>query len=180
MKKLLILDLDETLIYGSEKETAEKADLILEQIKVYKRPYFEDFLLKAAKDYKIAIWSSGSAAYVEAIAVQLIKPLVETEFVWSRERCTYKRDLKYDEYYFLKDLGKVKRKGYSLKQVLIVDNTPRKTSKHYGNAIYVKDFINDKNDDELKYLSIYLQKIKDVENVRQIEKRGWRSSVQKK
>ena len=61
--------------------------------------------------------------------------------------------------------------------MLIIDDTPRKCKYNYGNAIYPKEFLGDKNDDELKLLFEYLLKIKDVKNFRTIEKRGWRDEI---
>ena len=47
---------------------------------------------------------------------------------------------------------------------------------NYGNAIYIKEFTGDVNDCELQHLYNYLLTFKTVENVRIIEKRGWRNS----
>ncbi|WP_367180326.1 hypothetical protein [uncultured Tenacibaculum sp.] len=41
--------------------------------------------------------------------------------------------------------------------------------------MYINPFEGNKSDNELKILSEYLISIKDIENVRAIEKRGWRN-----
>ncbi|WP_207893796.1 NIF family HAD-type phosphatase [Tenacibaculum sp. M341] len=58
---------------------------------------------------------------------------------------------------------------------MIVDDSPEKTKNNFGNAIYINPFEGNKSDNELKILSEYLISIKDIENVRAIEKRGWRN-----
>ena len=60
--------------------------------------------------------------------------------------------------------------------ILIVDDTPEKSRNNYGNAIYIKEFSGDTTDEELKHLHDYLLTLKKVDNVRTIEKRGWRTN----
>jgi hypothetical protein len=80
-------------------------------------------------------------------------------------------------YNYLKVLKKVRNKGYRLERMLIVDDTPSKARRNYGNVIYPKEYLGDSGDNELLLLFKYLMKIKDVENVRTIEKRNWKSIV---
>jgi carboxy-terminal domain RNA polymerase II polypeptide A small phosphatase len=98
-------------------------------------------------------------------------------FVWDRERCVQRYDPERLETYFAKDLKKVKRMGFSLDRVLIVEDTPQKVERNYGNAIYVCPFYGDPNDSELPKLGRYLRSLATVPNVRCIEKRGWRTRV---
>jgi carboxy-terminal domain RNA polymerase II polypeptide A small phosphatase len=73
-----------------------------------------------------------------------------------------------------KRLDKLKKKGFRLEQILIIDDSPEKARANYGNAIHIKEFTGDPNDCELRYLYDYLLTLKTVQNVRTIEKRGWR------
>jgi RNA polymerase II subunit A small phosphatase-like protein len=59
--------------------------------------------------------------------------------------------------------------------VLIVDDSPEKHIKNYGNLIRVSSFEGSIADDELRWLARYLQELSTVTNVRAVEKRGWRS-----
>jgi RNA polymerase II subunit A small phosphatase-like protein len=74
----------------------------------------------------------------------------------------------------VKDLKKVKRKGYDLGRVLIVDDTPQKVERNFGNAVYVRPYFGDPEDNELAQLAPYLESLRACGNVRAVEKRGWR------
>ena len=80
-------------------------------------------------------------------------------------------------HYFVKDLRKVKRLGFDLSRVLVVDDTPQKLERNYGNALYVQPYFGDAADDELPKLASYLRTLVASEDVRQVEKRGWRYSA---
>lgn len=56
-----------------------------------------------------------------------------------------------------------------------LDDTAEKSMLNFGNAIQVSEFRGNPTDNELLLLSNYLKKLKDVENVRVIEKRFWRN-----
>ena len=173
--KLLILDLDETLIYASNTELEFLADFKFDKYFVYKRPHLDKFLFDISEHFSIGIWSSADDIYVNQI-VQKIKPdNVEFEIVWGRSRCSLKRNDTFDTYFYEKRIDKLKKKGFRLEQIIIVDDTPEKSRNNYGNAIYINEFKGDKSDEELKYLFDYLLTLKNVENVRTIEKRNWKT-----
>jgi len=177
MDKLVVLDLDETLIYATKKKLGIEEDLFVSPYYVYKRPHLDAFLTKLAAHYKIAIWSSADDDYVKQI-IDKIKPQhLRFEFVWGRSRTTKKRASVTDEYYFIKRLSKIKKNGFSLENALIIDDTAEKSSLNYGNAIQIAEFTGDSTDNELLLLSTYLQTLKDIENVRIIEKRFWRNEI---
>ena len=62
--KLLILDLDETLIHATEKELGFSADFKFDKYFVHKRPYLDQFLVDISKHFTIGIWSSADDGYV--------------------------------------------------------------------------------------------------------------------
>ena len=97
------------------------------------------------------------------------------QFAWSASRCTQRIDHETGEYYNIKDLKKVKRRGYSLSRVLMIDDTPRKLSRQYGNHIRVHPFEGDPEDRELLDLLPFLDWIRTQDDFRKIEKRNWRS-----
>lgn len=176
MNKLLILDIDETLVYATESKLDIAEDFQAWKYFIYKRPYLNEFLEEVSKYYKLAIWSSASDDYVKIVSKNIIPTNINLEFVWSKSRCTTKRELELDKFYNLKNLKKVKNKWFSLENIIIVENTPIKVNQNYGNAIYVKDF-KWQEDSQLKSLSKYLINIYSTPNFRKIEKRNWRSQI---
>lgn len=173
MKKLLILDLDETLIHSSENEP-QKYDFKVGHFFVCKRPYLEKFLIFCNKRFELAIWTSSTEDYAKEI-VEAILPLgVEISFLWSRVRCTPTRDYCTGEIGWLKDLKKVKKLGYELSQIIVLDDSPEKLKRNYGNLIRVKPFFCNFEDTELYDLTSYLVTLIDIDNIRAIEKRGWK------
>ncbi|XZE18287.1 NIF family HAD-type phosphatase [Pirellulaceae bacterium SH449] len=134
-KPLLILDLDETLIFGSERPLQRDADFRVGPFYLYKRPFLDQFLASASKLYDVAIWSSASEDYVDGIGRYLLPIVGEWKFVWSRGRCIQRLNPEIFETDFIKDLRKVRRIGFDLDRTLIVDDTSRKVCRNYGNAI---------------------------------------------
>ena len=181
---LLILDIDETLIHSTVDELDRKADFTIYRYHVYKRPFLEEFLDQVKDDFLLAVWSSASDDYVEEIVKRIIPEEIKLEFVWGRSRCTYQRNFQLQEsrfystnpsnhYHYVKILKKLKRKGYQLERILIVDDTPHKAKYNYGNAIYPKAYLGEEQDEELLLLAKYLITLKDKPNIRNIEKRNW-------
>jgi Dullard-like phosphatase family protein len=172
---LLILDLDETLIYATEKPLDRTPDFVFERFSVYKRPHVEVFLSEVSKTFDLSLWTSATTIYTQEILKKLTPCDVQFKFVWTRERCTKRRDLEKQEEEWLKDLRKIKRLGYELGRVLVVDDTAAKYSRSYGNLITVAPYFGSDEDSELVYLAKYLESLKEIANVRSVEKRNWKS-----
>ncbi|MCR1026085.1 HAD family hydrolase [Cellulophaga baltica] len=171
------MDLDETLIHATERKLEIDFDFQYADYFIYRRPHLDWFLESMSADFKLAIWSSADDKYVEEI-VEKIKPEnIEFEFVWGRTRCTTKRDYELDEYVHQKRLKKVKKKGFSIERILMIDDSPEKTKDNYGNAIYVTPFEGNQTDVKLKTLAEYLNSIKSSSNVRSFEKRRWKNKT---
>ncbi len=178
-KPLAILDVDETLIYATKEKLLREPDFEIFDYKVYKRPNLNDFVNRLEKSYDIAIWSSAGNDYVNSI-MNLLNLDVKIKFIWGRNEAIQRRQLNdyYEtgndtELYYVKPLKKVKRKGYELERILIIDDSPNKSKLNYGNAIYPKSYKGEMTDSELLKLIEYLESIKDEPNFRKIEKRNW-------
>ena len=179
MRPLLILDIDETLIHGREEPLERECEFRAGQFYIYLRPSVHDFLIAVSDFYDVAVWSSASIDYLEVIVGELSSSLPNgLLFVWDRSRCTRRFDFVNQDEYFVKDLKKVKSQGFDLKQVLILEDEPRKVQRNFGNAIYVKAFVGDLEDDELPKLANYLKSIHAFPNFRLVEKRNWRVSAE--
>jgi RNA polymerase II subunit A small phosphatase-like protein len=172
-RPLLILDIDETLIFGAEAELDCAANFRVGPFHVYERPWLADFLAEVARWYELAIWSSATADYVGQIASRICPNNAAWRFVWARERCTQRTNFESSEIEYIKDLKKVKRQGFALERVIMVDDSPVKASRNFGNAIYVAPYTGAASDAELPLLARYLESIRDAQNFRDVEKRGW-------
>ncbi|MEM9674000.1 MAG: HAD family hydrolase [Bacteroidota bacterium] len=189
MKRILVvLDLDETLIHSIHSPIDDQWDFEIYHYKVYKRPYLDEFLERIKRNFRVAIWSSASDDYVKKIVEEIFPQDYPLEFVWGRSRCTRRLDHQqmeitgyhdpYHHSFYVKRPSKLKRsRKEKLEKVIIVDDTPNKAIFNYGNAIYPTEFTGDPNDDELLWLIQYLDTLKEVDNVRTIEKRGWKEKI---
>jgi len=170
---LLILDLDETLVFASERPLVREPESLVGPYFVYLRPYLHDFLVEMTKYFDLAVWSSSSPDYAHAIVNRVFPLQRKLKFVWGRDRCIQRFDGEWQRPYYVKDLKKVQRQGYDLKRILVVDDTPKKYERHYGNVIYVPEFLGDQTDFVLPRLGKYLASLAETVNVRVVEKRNW-------
>jgi len=173
-RKLLVLDLDETLLYATSERLSTSEAFEVGPYYVYVRPHLRPFVEFCAARFDIAVWTASSADYANTVAMQLFGSLDRLKFLWSRTRCTIRYDRETHEQYWVKDLKKIRRIGYALEQVIVVDDTPEKHERNYGNLIRVRPFEGELDDDELLFLAGYLETLADVDDVRVVEKRGWR------
>jgi len=172
--KLLVLDLDETIIYGTEEPLNRPADFQTDRFHVYRRPGLDEFLTKCVEWFNVGVWTSSSSGYAEAVIPQLFPRPDVLEFVWTRERCVRRFNPELHNYFWIKDLKKLKKRC-PLEKILMVDDTPEKLLRNYGNHVLVQEWTGDLEDKELELLLGYLEELGPAENVRAIEKRTWRS-----
>lgn len=189
-KILLILNLDETLIHASSEKLNTEPDFTCFNYFVYKRPFLKEFLNDVNLYFELAVWSSADDDYVQVVVDNIFPKGIKLSFVWGRSKCTPKVNLNIDEYgyydfnnlahmNYIKRLRKLKKLGFTMERMLIVDDTPHKCSENYGNAIYPDVFEGNLSDDELPLLQEYLKSLKDLNNVRYLEKRFCRNEINK-
>ncbi|OWQ45751.1 hypothetical protein CDL60_17970 [Roseateles noduli] len=176
-RKLLVLDLDETLVHATEFELEHPEDFRVGPYFVYRRPHLSMFLAAMLKDFDVAVWTASGEIYAEAVLEQLFKP-GDLKFVWSSQRCTTARDWTTGNYTTIKNLSKLKRQGYAMSSIIAVDDTPSKYARSYGNLVTVSEFLGSPDDKELPLLATYLRSLLPEPNVRTIEKRGWRTRAE--
>lgn len=174
---LLILDLDETLVYATQRVLDREPDFYCDPYALYRRPYLTHFLEAVRHTYRLAVWTSSTRSYMECVLANILPEELALEFAWARERCTRVFDAEYQSVTWEKNLKKVKRRGDALDRILMIDDTPAKLRKSYGNLVRVQPWYGAADDDELRRLARYLNKICHAESFRQIEKRGWRLSL---
>jgi len=172
--KLLILDLDETLIHGTEQPLDRPADLRVGPFYVYERPHVREFLEYCRDHFDVAIWTTATQNYAELILEEICPDNLSLQFIWCRDRCTPKGEGYDGEFSWIKDLKKVKNRGWSLDHVLVVEDKPENISRHYGNVVRIDPYMGDPEDRELLRLFPFLLELKAIDNVRKVEKRGWK------
>src|SRR5262245_59077006 len=64
---LVILDLDETLVHGTEHPLARPADLRVGPYFVYQRPHLTSFLSALRERCSLAIWTSAGRDYAHGV-----------------------------------------------------------------------------------------------------------------
>lgn len=176
-KKLVILDLDETLIHSRVELLDHPCDLEINPLYVYVRPHAEKLIKAFAERFSIAVWSAGSPKYVRRITEHLLEgldPVVEPVFVWDRDACSKKASPFFSfQEIFTKDLRKVEQFGFELDSILIVEDDPIKISEFKDNAIIVKQYFGESSDNELELLAGYVKEIEAVGDFRKLDKNIW-------
>lgn len=176
MRKLLVLDLDETLIHAVETPLDRAADFEVPPYHIYKRPGVDHFLKSIADIYRLSVWTSSSPDYARDVCDALFDAL-PLEFVWASDRCTLTRDRELDRWIMAKRLSKLRRHGYSLEDVVVIDDSPEKHTQNYGNLVVVHPFEGSPSDNELALLLPYLHDLASAPNIRSVEKRGWHQGL---
>lgn len=174
--KLLVLDLDETLVFASEHALDRPADLRVAGYHVYKRPHLDAFLDFAFARFRVGVWTSSGRLYAEPLVAHLMAGRV-VEFVWSSQRCSIARDWTTGGHVTEKRLAKLRKLGFQLEEIIGIDDTPGKYAKNYGNLVCVREWTGDPHDDELAHLVPYLGQLALASNIRAVEKRGWRATL---
>ena len=138
--KLLVLDLDETLIFGTTKSLDRKPDFDIGEYVIYKRPHLDTFLEFCLKHFDIAVWTSATKSYAQAIVAQLFSDNHPLKFVWSRDKCIQRYNPQQHKNDYIKDLRKVKKQGFQLEHIIAIDDSSEKHVKNYGNLVQVSPF----------------------------------------
>ena len=172
--KLLVLDLDETLVHAPDRPLQTAPDFHVGRHAIHRRPYVGEFLESCLQRFeRVGVWTASSRGYALPTLSQLLD-VDRLAFVWGRERCTYRIDPETRDGEWLKDVRKLRRQGFEKRSIIVVDDTPAKLARSYGNLVAVRPFEGDPADDELPALERYLGWLATVDDVRTIEKRRWR------
>jgi len=167
-KKLLVLDLDETLVHSSFNYVAN-SDILVDididdpntgttmnaRIYVYKRPHVDEFLQAMAQYYELCVFTASLRVYCDAVMDQLDPQHLVSHCLY-RESCTNSNGV------FVKDLSRL---GRPLESIIILDNNHVSFLFHPRNGILAEAFYDDKTDDYLQRITddlIHLSTVPDV------------------
>lgn len=172
--KLLVLDLDETLVHACEEPLDRPAEHRILDLHVYRRPEVEAFLDAVLERFEVGVWTASRPDYAAAVVSALVDP-ARLRFLFARDRCTNHFDLETRDHTWLKDIRKLRRFGFPPAKILVVDDSPEKLRRSYGNLVRVAPYEGRADDGELPLLLRYLDELGPTEDVRRIEKRWWRA-----
>ena len=168
---ILILDIDKTMIYSQCFDSKEKADeyakrnssLHCVQVQdlisgenyctINFRPGLMDFLETIATTFETHIFTAGSAGYAKHIAEILDPNGIYFKQLWSLEHCQKNRSV---DGGYIKDLSTLPLGQDDLKRVVLLDDRAVNVFACMGNAILIKQFMDDPNDKELEKIQTFL------------------------
>ncbi|XP_042610250.1 CTD nuclear envelope phosphatase 1A-like isoform X1 [Cyprinus carpio] len=154
-RKILVLDLDETLIHshhdGVLRPTVRPGtppDFILKVVIdkhpvrffVHKRPHVDFFLEVVSQWYELVVFTASMEIYGSAVADKLDNNRDILKRRYYRQHCTL------DLGSYIKDLSVVHR---DLSSIVILDNSPGAYRSHPDNAIPIKSWFSDPSDTAL-------------------------------
>ena len=168
-KKLLLLDLDETLIHSEYKfsynNKISNSDKIKEkciykeihfkegesefQMIIFIRPFLNDFLENMNSYFDLGIFTAALKNYAEA-ALKIIDPSEKFfKFKFFRDSC-----ININDKIYIKDLSIID--NYDLKNIILVDNSLYSFLNNLNNGVLVNSFYYDENDDQLIFAKNYI------------------------
>ena len=178
-KKLLLLDLDETLVHSEFRHPSnfKSLDKLKENSKcynrsftyiendykyyfdVYFRPYLFDFLHEIKNYFDLAIFTASSKGYADTI-IDYIDPNYDIfKFRLYREAC-----IPIQKYVYIKDLRIIK--NFNEKNVILMDNSFYSFINQPSNGMLIYSFYNNYKDKQLihakNFLIKYIYPSKDV------------------
>eukprot|EP00331_Platyophrya_macrostoma_P001920 CAMPEP_0176423594 /NCGR_PEP_ID=MMETSP0127-20121128/10368_1 /TAXON_ID=938130 /ORGANISM="Platyophrya macrostoma, Strain WH" /LENGTH=341 /DNA_ID=CAMNT_0017804557 /DNA_START=21 /DNA_END=1046 /DNA_ORIENTATION=- len=165
-KKLLVLDLDETLVHCRMEAFETATTLVSVQIEgcfvtvhIAKRPGVKAFLKEMSKYYTIALYTSSLKEYAEAVLKTLrIKDYFT--YVCHREQCINSR-------------GKKAEKMLSIfnrppQDIILIDDSAVHVENQPYNILIVKKFQGQVKDKELQRITPFLKALANVPDVRPV------------
>lgn len=175
-KKILVLDLDETLIHSSPLNAAYSSEkkpptldpdfelqVIIEKhlvkFHVFKRPHVDKFLEIVSQWYNVVIFTAGIDAYGEIITNRLDNNRGIFKQKYYRRHCTPESGL------FSKDLSVITN---DLSSIFILDNSPFAYKNYPHNAIRIESWFCDQSDKALLNLLPVLDAMRFVHDVRSV------------
>lgn len=130
-------------------------DGVEKTIYVGKRPFVDEFLTITSKFFDIVIFTAGLQSYADPV-IDKIDTNKVCKRRFFRDSCIYFNG------YYIKDLEIVNK---SLKDVIIIDNSPSCYCLHPQNAIPIASWYDDSSDIELYNLLPLLNHLSKIDDV---------------
>lgn len=172
-KKILVLDLDETLVHASATFPYYKSgkpvvntyqlDLYVENnpctFYISERPYVHLFMAKVCEWYQVIIFTASVKAYADPVIDRLDRNHLIKERLF-RESCATQDGI------FIKDLSIITD---DLSKCVIIDNSPLSYAWQPENAIPIESWLATReSDEELLHLLPFLDALRYVQDCRNV------------
>ena len=180
-KKLLILDLDETLAHSdldfSLKDKIPKYDTILHfnsdeekniPIPLLIRPWTKEFLDYAVQEFDLVIFTASDKQYANEIIDFIEKDKKYFKMRLYRNHCLF-----IEPGLYIKDL-RIFSDYKNIEDIIILDNSLFSFANQLNNGILITSFFSDLNDTFLENVKCYLEYIKIQKDIRLMNKESFR------
>ncbi|PWN47707.1 HAD-like protein [Violaceomyces palustris] len=171
-KKLIILDLNGTLVYRKTKNR-ESGNVAKASAQPIHRPYLSNFLDSRRGEYEVLIWSSAQPRNVDSMVKSILSPHQRSKLlrVWARDTLIPQRDFNFKKPSIkdleivwsalnLSTLGETKQIGpWDQSNTLLLDDSLSKAALQPFNHIVVPEF----SLDRVKIVQELLAKMKATE-----------------
>ena len=180
-KKLLILDIDETLVHSdldfSLKDKIQKYDTILHfdseeekniPLPLIIRPGTKNFLDYAVEEFNLIVFTASDKQYADAIIDYLEKDKKYFKMRLYRDHCLF-----IEPGLYIKDL-RIFSDFQKMEDIIILDNSLFSFANQLNNGILITSFFSDMSDKNKKNVKCYLEYIKNEKDIRIMNKENFR------
>lgn len=166
--KVLILDMDETLIHCVDDIETQEPDVILEIdfpgeeivcAGINIRPYLMECLQEANQYMQVIVFTASHQTYADAILDYLDPQGTLFQYRMYRQHC-----VQTPEGYYVKDLRVIMNR--EMKDMVLVDNSVYSFAYQIDNGIPIISYYDDPRDEELLHLMYYTKCLSECEDVR--------------
>jgi len=179
-KITVVLDMDETLLHSEfegksggalrqsekRKKATREADFklqvtvnngALETVKVYKRPWLDEFLMELSKEFEVVVFTAAAPCYAKPVLDRMDSKGCIRHRLYRDSTVTHKGQP------FVKDISLL---GRSLKRTVLVDNNAFAMMASPDNSIPIMSFYDSQIDRELVKLLRLLRAMKPFDDIR--------------
>ena len=180
-KKLLILDIDETLVHSdldfSLNQNKTKYDAILHfdseeekniPVPLLVRPGTKKFLDYAVQEFDLVVFTASDQQYADVVIDYLEKDKKYFKMRLYRNHCVF-----IEPGLYIKDL-RIFSGIKKLEDIIILDNSLFSFANQLNNGILITSFFSDLNDSFLENVKCYLDYIKNEKDIRIVNKNSFR------
>lgn len=170
-KKLAVFDLDETLVHCEIKKPSKGEVQInvkipsgaITKVGLNIRPFWRESLMEIKKHYVIIVYTASHQSYADSVLDYLDPEKELIQYRLYRHNCV--RVKMENDFIYVKDMRIFE--NVELKNMTIIDNSALSFAFQLENGIPILPFYNNKDDNELTFLTHYLTYISKSDDLRE-------------